>query len=322
MINKRTIPTLLLAAMTLAGCEHKELCYDHSHTVKMDVVFDWTKVQDFDENDAPGSMSLYLFPLEGGEALRYDFPKHRGGTISVPHGRYAAFCHNSDTENVLHRNTETLESFEIYTGDTPVMLGIGEDTRSVPKADGAEDERVSRSPDMLWTDYLEEDIELKMGDKRSSVTLYPEVSVCTYHVEITGVENLKYVSSISGSLSGMAGGFLPWKTRMTEEKVTLPFEVKMSEDKTAITGNFYGFGHCPSKDGDHSIVIYAVLTDGSRCYYTYKGEEVTRQLNEAPDPKNVYIRLNGLPLPLPEQGGGSFKPGVGEWEEVEEDIIM
>lgn len=31
----------LFAALAVASCEHKDLCYDHSHTIDVEVVFDW-----------------------------------------------------------------------------------------------------------------------------------------------------------------------------------------------------------------------------------------------------------------------------------------
>lgn len=86
----------LFAALAVASCEHKDLCYDHSHTIDVEVVFDWRNASEA----APESMSLYLFPTNGGEALRYEFTDCGGGTIRVPVGNYGALCLNSDTENV------------------------------------------------------------------------------------------------------------------------------------------------------------------------------------------------------------------------------
>ena len=91
----------LFAALAVASCEHKDLCYDHSHTIDVEVVFDWRNASEA----APESMSLYLFPGDG-EALRYDFTGRDGGTIRVPIGKYEALCLNSDTENIVYRNTE------------------------------------------------------------------------------------------------------------------------------------------------------------------------------------------------------------------------
>ena len=87
----------LFAALAVASCEHKDLCYDHSHTIDVEVVFDWRNASEA----APESMSLYLFPTNGGEALRYEFTDCGGGTIRVPVGNYGALCLNSDTEMSL-----------------------------------------------------------------------------------------------------------------------------------------------------------------------------------------------------------------------------
>ena len=40
------------------SCEHKDLCYDHSHTTKIQVIFDWKNAPDA----TPETMRLYLFP--------------------------------------------------------------------------------------------------------------------------------------------------------------------------------------------------------------------------------------------------------------------
>ncbi len=67
---KRIFAILSLATALLSGsCAHKELCYDHTHTVDVEVVFDWKNAPDA----APETMSLYLFPKAGGSPLRYEF---------------------------------------------------------------------------------------------------------------------------------------------------------------------------------------------------------------------------------------------------------
>ena len=51
----------LFAALAVASCEHKDLCYDHSHTVDVEEFFDWRNAP----YATPASMSLYLFPTSG-----------------------------------------------------------------------------------------------------------------------------------------------------------------------------------------------------------------------------------------------------------------
>lgn len=54
------------AVLLLMSCEHKELCYDCSRTIKIQVIFDWRNTP----NVTPETMRLYLFPLDGGNLRR------------------------------------------------------------------------------------------------------------------------------------------------------------------------------------------------------------------------------------------------------------
>lgn len=76
---KKLFLRILLAATVIASsssCEHKDLCMDHTHTVSLNVIFDWRNAPDA----APASMALYLYSELGGEPLRYDFTDRRGGS--------------------------------------------------------------------------------------------------------------------------------------------------------------------------------------------------------------------------------------------------
>ena len=211
----------LFAALAVASCEHKDLCYDHSHTIDVEVVFDWRNASEA----APESMSLYLFPTNGGEALRYEFTDCGGGTIRAPVGNYGALCLNSDTENVTYRNTDQKTTFEVSTRTTDLLSGLsalGVRSDGVPRADGTETERVALPPDELWSDCTE-GIELKQTAAAQTIVLYPELSVCRYTVEIRNAENLKYVSGISGSLSSLAGGLLRSARSASRYRLTPPY---------------------------------------------------------------------------------------------------
>ena len=173
-------------------------------------------------------------------------------------------------------------------------------------------------PDLLWCDCAE-GIELERGVSGQTVTLYPSQAVRSYMIEIRNAENLKYVKALSGSLSGMAGGLLLNKKVPTSEAVTVPFAAATTQELTGITGGLLAFGPCSQTDGMHKLVIYAVLENDEKWYYTY---DVTQQVREAPDPYNVHILLDGLPLPKPLDNGGGFRPGVDGWNEIYIDIIL
>lgn len=309
-----TVAIVLLIASTTSSCEHKEFCEDHSHATGIRVVFDWRNAP----GASPASMSLYLFPASGGEALRYDFSGREGGTLRVPAGRYGALCLNSDTESVRYRNTELSETFEVYTRDAALLESLGFATAGIPRAEGTEDERVCYAPDPLWTDRSE-NVELQAADPMQTLTLYLARSVTACTVEIRHAENLQYVIGVSGSLSGLAGGLLPGADALTAERVTVPFGVSVGGDGTTLTGGLLTFGHCPGTPGRHFLTIYAVLSDRSKWYYTY---DVTEEVHTAPDPRNIYILLDGLPIPRPIEGGGGLLPDVDEWQPIDVEIEM
>jgi len=308
----------ILLLLSLTGCEHKELCFSHPHTAMLDVDFNWDRATDA----SPRSMSLYLFPKNGGRPLRYEFSGCKGGKIRVAAGRYDALCLNSDTEGIYYLNTEKITSFEVTTRSTQLLSeqsfhNIPE--ANVPRVEGKEDERVALAPDLLWSDNMY-DIEVSASDD-NRLTLYPEISMHICTIEIRNADNLKYVSGISASISTMAGGVLVGQGHdvLSEERVTIPFEADMSPDKTTITGRLHSFGHCPTDLNSHKMVIYAILADGSKWYYTY---DVTEQFHTAHDPHRVHILLEKLPIPHPIVDGGGFNPSVDEWEEIDTDIDM
>ena len=300
----------------LAACEHKELCYDHSHTTPLEVVFDWTEAPDAN----PATMSLYLYPEDGSEPMRYEFTNRKGGTIDVPIGIYDAICVNSDKETHRIQHKDRLETFEVTTGNTRTLRGaLTPRSETAPRARGAEKERNVLEPEALWSDHAERlDIHPETGLRKIVLTPKSRVNTCT--VEIRNVENLRHVSAVSASVTGMAGGWLPGIDELTDEKVTIPFEVRANEEKTMLTGSLSFFGHCPKEAGEHKLMIYALMSDGNTYYYE---EDVTDQLHDpAQDPTHIVIVINKLPLPKPITGGGGFDPNVKEWNRIEITIPM
>ena len=237
-----------LAVMLLplfTACEHKDLCYDHPHSASVEVVFDWTEAPDAH----PATMSLYLYPEDGSEPMRYEFTKREGGTIVVPEGMYDALCVNSDKETHRIVDKERMETFQVTTGNTRSLRGtLATRSETAPKARGAEEERNVMEPEALWSDHAERlDISPASGVRRIVLTPKPRVNTCS--VEVRNVENLRHVSALSASLTGMAGGWLAGIDELTTEKVTIPFEVCANEDKTMLTGDLSFFGHCPKEAG-------------------------------------------------------------------------
>lgn len=297
------------ALLLLAACDKKELCYDHPHNALLQVEFDWTEAPKAN----PATMSLYLFPDDGAEPMRYEFTDRTGGTIAIPEGVYDAICVNSDKETHRIADKERMETFQVTTGNARSLRGsLATRSETAPLARGAEEERSVQEPGTLWSDHAER-LEVRLNAGLQKVVLTPESRVKLCSVEIRNVENLRHVAAISASLTGMAGGWMPGIDRLTDEKVTIPFEVNANKEKTALTGSLTFFGHCPKEAGTHKLMIYAQMADGSSYYYE---EDVTGQLHDPKqEPNHIKIVLEKLPLPKPITGGG-LQPSVNEWKEV------
>lgn len=297
--------------LLFAACEHKELCYDHSHTVELQVVFDWKKAPDA----SPETMRLYLFPMKGGKPQVYEFPDARGGRISVPMGDYKALCVNSDTEKIQYRNIDSFETFEAYAAE-----GISGTTSStIPYRQGNADEPIVKSPDHLYSDRLEE-VTVEYAKENQTITLYPALSVCRYRIEIRNVANLKYIApeNVSGTLSGMSDGLWVGRNELTPDPVTISFGMQ-SDGTSTLTAEFLTFGQIGSLGPSHQLAVYVIMSDGSKTYYTF---DVSKQVDNAADPRDVYILLDGLSLPKPIVNGGGFHPTVDEWQHVHIELPM
>lgn len=319
-----TLCAALIAAVisvTLSSCEHKEFCAPEPPSARVRVLFDW--------KNAPGAsatgMSLYLYPEEGGDALRYDFPNASGGTVEIPFGRYRALFLNNDSEVNLMRGTEDFSSFEVYTRNSWPLepLGLQDSSGDPPSAD----EPVVLASGPLWggQDFP---VEIPPAGVRAvnggaepdmQLTLFPARRTCVYTVEIVNVRNLKYASAMSFSLSGLSGSVSPGTGRRSAMRSTVPFPARIDESSSRVAARFLCFGTSTSGNNARTLSLYVISSDGSRQYYTF---DVGAQVNRAADPGSVHILIDGLTLPRPIVNGGGFHPSVEEWENVTEEIDM
>lgn len=313
----RRLTIILIAALAVlaSSCRHKELCYNHPHVMEVNVEFIWEKAP----QATPKSMSVYFFPENGKEPLRFEFTDCTGGRIRLSAGTYHAICLNSDTRNNYVKNVSDFHSFCITTKDATALFGLssfGVKTNEIPKAKDTENERVVVSPEMTWSSCV---TDIKITEQGQTVIFYPERRTSTYTVEIRNVQNLKWVNGLSGTISTMSAGYHPGACCLSEECVTIPFEAVMHRDEDMITGSFSSFGHCPTIVKPHYLTIYGILADGSRWYYDF---DVTDQVHNAPDPYEIHIVLEELPFPKPVVNGGGFKPTVDDWNSIEIEIQM
>lgn len=327
---------LLAAGFLLASCEHKELCLVHPHEVAIEVKFDWRDAPQAD----PDGMCVYFYQLEGGGSRRVDFNNTTGGKVELDVGKYVAICYNNDTEIVEYHNTDDFLTHGVYTREgNPLEPIYGNSAQYAPRAKGTEDERVVVCPDMMWgctateieiTDTgisyvctpLGETKQATVTPDKQTITLYPHELTCTYTYEVRNVSNLKHMTQMCGTLSGMSGALTFSSEELDRECVTLPFEAH-ADGPSTVTGKFYTFGHHPQNPDPHRMVFYVVMDDGSKyCYKDGDKLDVTEQVHNAPDFRHVHLVIDGLDLPQPIENGHGYDPSVDDWEIVEEEIKL
>ena len=318
----RIIILTMTSIAFFTSCEQKDLCYNHNHSCKFNVHFNWQVAS----NANPSSMYLYLFPHDVEEGiLKREFIGKDGGTTQLPVDRmYDALCFNSDVSNCLFTNIDNKEQFEVTTKTVTSIERIGVSAMSLPRAKGSEQERIIMESDSIWSDHSINPIVMSWEDNEENkvlnMTFYPQQLFCTYKIRIKNIKNKGNISTnITATLSGMAGGRYVNSREKTDEVATVSFPVSMSKDMDAITGTMKCFGNNDASNTCNKLSIYTILKDGSKYYYVY---DVTDQVKTAPDPYNVEILLDTLPIPDDIKGSGGLTPNVNGWKVVDIPVEM
>lgn len=314
--------TLSLGALFVLaeGCTQKDLRNDTPTTIAehVEVVFDWRK--------APGtqaaSMGLYLY-CEGRSMVDYWFNNRDGGIIKTYAGRHNAICHSNDDPYGHHvRNTHSHGELEIYTDLASTLIGQGIPTRGIPRAEGTEDQPLRVTPSMIYG-AMDTDLHIRASALGQQIILYPEELVCHYSVEFVDVKNLKSADTrIDATLSSLAGGHYPGRMQPTSEPVTHTITLSPNDEMTSLRSEFYTFGTPVGVSLPNMLCLYIALRNRTGNYYTF---DVTDQIVNAPDPRNVSIKVYGLELPeLPEDppSWAGISVDIDSWDSFYFDVQL
>ena len=315
--------SLLLGGFFLLaeGCTQKDLNDDAPTTIAecVEVVFDWSRVTD----PQASSMVLYLYSDQH-DLMNYWFKNRDGGIITSYAGKHTAVCHSNDDPYLHHlRNQHSHNDIEIYTDDTSMLVGQGISTRGLPRAEGTEEEPIRATPTMIYGTQ-DSEITFRVSSLKQTVTFFPEELVCHYSVEFVDVENLKNADlHIDATISSLAGGYYPGRMSATSEPVSHTFTLTADDRLSSLRSDFLTFGLPVGDERPLTICLYIALKNRTGNFYTF---DVSDQVNKAPDPRNVSIKIYGLKLPElpdepvtpPEQGGMSVE--IDSWDTYHFDL--
>lgn len=281
------ILTAICAAALMAACTHKELDTLEPIANDVQVVFDWQKAPDHNAH----SMSLYLYK-DNSHVGYHTFRTHTGGAIQTGIGTFDGICINEDDiYSFIINDHEAFTSFKITTKDQESLATMGVATRGIPRSG---DEPMRAAPARVWGTGLTE-FTINNTEETQIVRMHPEELVCKYTVDIIDVQNMGNVEAkFDASISSMAEGVFPGMNAVAEKPVTYTFVLNANKANNRLSSTFYTFGIPPGEKIKHNLSLYFILKDGTGKIYNI---DVTKQVNEAPNPKDVRILLQGLVLP-------------------------
>ncbi len=305
-MKTRLFTALICALVSLSSCIHKELDTLTPMANNVEVVFDWQKAP----NHNAHSMSLYLFK-DGKRSDYHTFRTHTGGTIQAGVGNYDGICLNEDDiYSFVISGHDKYETFKVTTKEQETLSAMGIPTRGIPRADG---EAIRMAPARFWGTGLT-DINLLYTDEKQTVTLYPEELVCRYTVDILDVQKLGNAEAkFDASLSALAEGVYPGMRSVTEEAVSFSFVLSANKANNRLSSTFYTFGVPTGEAKKHILSLYFILKDGTGKVYNI---DVTKQVNEASNPRDVRIVLQGLVLPDTKDDITDSNVSVSGWNTV------
>lgn len=293
-------------AFLLCSCQHKELCFDHTHKVDIEVKFDWTDYPDA----APKTMVLQIFRPDGSWYTTEEFVSREGGKLRIEAGEYKFLFHNGTMSSLLELGN-TYDGYELTTKTKSILEPMGKaDIQNVPRPEEAADEPVIDVPEQIWGGSLES-IQVLRGVEGQSVTLMPVEATSEYTVEIRDVKNLWDGLEVSAAITGMARSWRISDNTLSDMTATIPFGMSCKDD-TTLEARFVTFGDAPDHTGKHMLSVYTSEKN-------YAHFDVTDQIHNAPDRKHVTLVLAGLEL---KEEGSGMSPDISGWEDVEIEIPM
>lgn len=323
--------------VSLTSCEHKDLCWEHYASLRIN--FDWTNAPDAN----PDNMRVYLYREDNSYYRIADLDPIKGGYITdVTPGVYHILCFNT-TETAYERGVGSYLEQALTTSVSSLLEPLGYGSYSnIPRAAGTEDQDPHFATETIWGCSML-DVEVSENGvtyhevfddsvdystmptvTESEITLYPRELSSLYTVEIRNVKNLKNVSQMSATLSGMA----MYLNLLTGEPVgaseIIPFALSATDD-TTIIGQFATFG--TTYADRNQLVLYVWAKDGTGHAYGINDVDVlnvTDQVVNAENPKRVHIIIDGFTMPdiNTVEGDSGFDTVIDDWETIITEITI
>lgn len=335
---RKTIPAIMAAALALASCEHKELCFDHElHALeyRQEVVavyeheweyaygngIDWEAAwpaefpMAYDDLRPKDPAGLRVFDYAPGGATRMFNLPSGGGEVNLTAGDHSLMLYNNDTEYIVFSDEMSYTSARAFTRSrTRASYG------GSPFSKGEEENTVN-APDMLYGCYVESYVAKKSADvQRLPVTMKPLVFTYVIRCEIT--HGLEYVALARGALAGMARSVYINSGTTGPERATILFDCTVDDGFGATAAvNTFGVPDFPNEHyatraaEGYGLNVEVRLKNGRVLSFDFDiSDQMARQ------PHGGVITVTGIEIPDEEgkAGNSGFNVNISDWGPYED----
>ena len=263
------------------------------------------------------------------------------GYIIADPGHYKLMAYNFDTESTIIGSGHNRYEIKAYTNEIASHLytKIPSRMKSMTKDDGKAGpiESIVYDPDHLfvadcgdlYVPYMEQIDTLKTPEGTPHFNATSIVKSYFMQIKVKGAQ---YVSSAVSLLEGMASSAkLNDRSLDQENPVVIYFEMmsdkdraRTADDEAIIYATFGMFGRVDGEANLLEVTFDFVTTYGVPYSATF---DITEDFSKPEAVNNQWLLLDHeitIPAPPPSSGsgGGGFRPSVGDWGDVNTDIVI
>lgn len=298
-----------LIALIFTSCCNKELCPECENETGVYVKFDWKNVKHI-----PEGMTVLFYNMDDDLVYTFNNIPANGELVRIESGKYRIACFNNDTEYVEWEGQNILDSLHVHTRISQNIIP------SVNKQPEKDQELIVSSFDFLCGALLlQADIHPK-SNTTQTILLTPNPLLDSYTYEINKLTNGKYISKIIASLSGLNQDLYIFNSNHQNGVVTMPFfKNELQNSYHTASGSMLNLGDFNIRSNRNILTLY-IWSPGGNLRAEY---DVTDQVRNAPDPRNVHIIINtSIIVPPPIEGDEGINPSVDEWKDIIYDVIL
>lgn len=316
-----TMITNLICLCT--GCERNDLCYDHPHgSLWVDV--DWSGLPQGLSLPEGVRISLY----NGKESTTYR--DTYGGNIVSADGEHHLLVFNSDTEMILFRGMDKIETAEAYLDmrtRTPYRNSPATKAGSLngiyyPVVSRANDRTRSEvlvgQPDRVFaTATTTVDVTYNATQTHDTIRVRPESRVMFVNLTVR-VKGINNVRECRGSLSGVCRSLKLGEGVAGEETGTMIFDLVKNNNTYTQTVTVFGLGKSPEdtpaeEQIQQIVALEFLLKDNSVKTFEVDVQKDIR-FDELKPEAEVPIELEQVVIPDVKPGGdGGFDADINDW---------